>query len=500
MKKKGLKKVIAASTTVVATLSAGAVSANGVSQSSNSSSNNVVSSSSVVSKSTSNDNKVVLKSSSLSNSKSESKKVLSDLQSSSSVKSKTSSKKSSQATRLMKKSREAVKKGSMVDSVKATNDILLDDFNKWKDNDDLSYDANGAKIAYDSINTIAKNYDDGVYDNKEDRDFILKSVDNSLEDAKENLDTEMKYGSPEKQKMAQDVYNSWNNLKNLLTNGEASVSSSSSSKSSEASVSSSSSSKSSEASVSSSSSSKSSEASVSSSSSSKSSEASVSSSSSSKSSEANVSSSNHGNGIPNVSPEQSNDIVDTLQPKIDKIANDINKYGDTDNQDVLKALADAANAANEITDAVNNYIDGTATKEDTRNLINEFNKKIAELEKAIANEKNPIVKAILQDELDAYKSAVNTLELYMSDAGNAQNVSSHATSVKSDVSVNKNNKTSLVTTKKVDKNMKKISSNAAKGSVMPQTGENSNKVGILTGIGIAVTALAGVLSLRRRHH
>ena len=487
MKKKGLKKVIAASTTVVATLSAGAVSANGVSQSSNSSSNNVVSSSSVVSKSTSNDNKVVLKSSSLSNSKSESKKVLSDLQSSSSVKSKTSSKKSSQATRLMKKSREAVKKGSMVDSVKATNDILLDDFNKWKDNDDLSYDANGAKIAYDSINTIAKNYDDGVYDNKEDRDFILKSVDNSLEDAKENLDTEMKYGSPEKQKMAQDVYNSWNNLKNLLTNGEASVSSSSSSKSSEASVSSSSSSKSSEASVSSSSSSKSSEASVSS-------------SSSSKSSEANVSSSNHGNGIPNVSPEQSNDIVDTLQPKIDKIANDINKYGDTDNQDVLKALADAANAANEITDAVNNYIDGTATKEDTRNLINEFNKKIAELEKAIANEKNPIVKAILQDELDAYKSAVNTLELYMSDAGNAQNVSSHATSVKSDVSVNKNNKTSLVTTKKVDKNMKKISSNAAKGSVMPQTGENSNKVGILTGIGIAVTALAGVLSLRRRHH
>ena len=88
----------------------------------------------------------------------------------------------------------------------------------------------------------------------------------------------------------------------------------------------------------------------------------------------------------------------------------------------------------------------------------------------------------------------------MSDAGNAQNVSSHATSVKSDVSVNKNNKTSLVTTKKVDKNMKKISSNAAKGSVMPQTGENSNKVGILTGIGIAVTALAGVLSLRRRHH
>ena len=474
MKKKGLKKVIAASTTVVATLSAGAVSANGVSQSSNSSSNNVVSSSSVVSKSTSNDNKVVLKSSSLSNSKSESKKVLSDLQSSSSVKSKTSSKKSSQATRLMKKSREAVKKGSMVDSVKATNDILLDDFNKWKDNDDLSYDANGAKIAYDSINTIAKNYDDGVYDNKEDRDFILKSVDNSLEDAKENLDTEMKYGSPEKQKMAQDVYNSWNNLKNLLTNGEASVSSSSSSKSSEASVSSSSSSKSSEASVSS--------------------------SSSSKSSEANVSSSNHGNGIPNVSPEQSNDIVDTLQPKIDKIANDINKYGDTDNQDVLKALADAANAANEITDAVNNYIDGTATKEDTRNLINEFNKKIAELEKAIANEKNPIVKAILQDELDAYKSAVNTLELYMSDAGNAQNVSSHATSVKSDVSVNKNNKTSLVTTKKVDKNMKKISSNAAKGSVMPQTGENSNKVGILTGIGIAVTALAGVLSLRRRHH
>ena len=448
MKKKGLKKVIAASTTVVATLSAGAVSANGVSQSSNSSSNNVVSSSSVVSKSTSNDNKVVLKSSSLSNSKSESKKVLSDLQSSSSVKSKTSSKKSSQATRLMKKSREAVKKGSMVDSVKATNDILLDDFNKWKDNDDLSYDANGAKIAYDSINTIAKNYDDGVYDNKEDRDFILKSVDNSLEDAKENLDTEMKYGSPEKQKMAQDVYNSWNNLKNLLTNGEASVSSSSSS----------------------------------------------------KSSEANVSSSNHGNGIPNVSPEQSNDIVDTLQPKIDKIANDINKYGDTDNQDVLKALADAANAANEITDAVNNYIDGTATKEDTRNLINEFNKKIAELEKAIANEKNPIVKAILQDELDAYKSAVNTLELYMSDAGNAQNVSSHATSVKSDVSVNKNNKTSLVTTKKVDKNMKKISSNAAKGSVMPQTGENSNKVGILTGIGIAVTALAGVLSLRRRHH
>ena len=222
-----------------------------------------------------------------------------------------------------------------------------------------------------------------------------------------------------------------------------------------------------------------------------------------------ASSENHGNGTPNVTPAQSDDIVNALQPKVDKIADDINKDENSNDPAVIDALSGAAKAADEITDTVNNFIYGKATPADTMNAIKNFENKIAELQKQIANEKNPTIKAILQDELDAYQATVNKLEEYLnnkssvpagtvSPSGNSNSAETVSHSENSG-STKKSGSliTSSMTAKKVAKNEKAMKANSAKKASMPQTGEANNN-GILAGIGALAIAAAGAFLFRKR--
>lgn len=222
-----------------------------------------------------------------------------------------------------------------------------------------------------------------------------------------------------------------------------------------------------------------------------------------------ASSENHGNGTPNVTPAQSDDIVNALQPKVDKIADDINKDENSNDPAVIDALSGAAKAADEITDTVNNFIYGKATPADTMNAIKNFENKIAELQKQIANEKNPTIKAILQDELDAYQATVNKLEEYLnnkssvpagtvSHSGNSNSAETVSHSENSG-STKKSGSliTSSMTAKKVAKNEKAMKANSAKKASMPQTGEANNN-GILAGIGALAIAAAGAFLFRKR--
>ena len=234
-----------------------------------------------------------------------------------------------------------------------------------------------------------------------------------------------------------------------------------------------------------------------------------------------ASSENHGNGTPNVTPAQSDDIVNALQPKVDKIADDINKDENSNDPAVIDALSGAAKAADEITDTVNNFIYGKATPADTMNAIKNFENKIAELQKQIANEKNPTIKAILQDELDAYQATVNKLEEYLnnkssvpagtvshsgnsnsaetvSHSGNSNSAETVSHSENSDSTKKSGSPiTSSMTAKKIAKNEKAMKANSAKKASMPQTGEANNN-GILAGIGALAIAAAGAFLFRKR--
>ena len=363
----------------------------------------------------------------------------------------------------------AVQQGAMVNDVKSTTDTLMNDYNKWSNSNDsdLSYDASDAKTAYDSIMQIAQQYDEGDYANKSDYDYIVKDVANSLKNAKSDYDMSKTLSGVSnlqaKQQIYKDVYEAWNNLYNLLTNGESTqASSQSSSKAS-----------------------------------SQSSASNSVSSQSSKKNDAQSSSQNLGNGTPNVTPAQSDDIVNALQPKVDKIADDINKNENSNDPAVIDALSGAAKAADEITNTVNDYIYGKATPADTMNAIKSFENKIADLQTQIANEKNPTVKAILQDELDAYQATVNKLEAYLNNKNSvhAQTVSHNEVSASAKKSGSQPN--SSMTAKKVAKNEKAMKANSAKKVSMPQTGEANNN-GILAGIGALVLAAAGAFLFRKR--
>ena len=358
----------------------------------------------------------------------------------------------------------------MVNDVKSTTDTLMNDYNKWSNSSDsdLSYDASDAKTAYDSIMQIAQQYDEGDYANKSDYDYIVKDVANSLKNAKSDYDMSKTLSGVSnlqaKQQIYKDVYEAWNNLYNLLTNGESTQASSQSS--SQASSSKASSQSSASNSVS---------------------------SQSSKKNDAQSSSQNHGNGTPNVTPAQSDDIVNALQPKVDKIADDINKNENSNDPAVIDALSGAAKAADEITNTVNDYIYGKATPADTMNAIKSFENKIADLQKQIANEKNPTVKVILQDELDAYQATVNKLEAYLNNKNQA--ISHNGVSASAKKSGSQTN--SSMTAKKVAKNEKTMKANSAKKASMPQTGE-ANNAGILAGIGALAIAAAGAFLFRKR--
>ena len=499
---KNLKKVIAVSSMAAVTMGAGAmVNADNVHQPVSSQKSSISTKVSSESQSVKSSKKVVLKSSqssktSLTSSVKSSKKSVS----SSSAKAKVAK----VSTLLMKHAQPmnlaAVQQGAMVNDVKSTTDTLMNDYNKWSSSNDsdLSYDASDAKTAYDSIMQIAKQYDEGDYANKSDYDYIVKNVANSLKNAKSDYDMSKTLSDvpnlQEKQQIYKDIYEAWNNLYNLLTNGESSQGSSQSSKVSTTS--------------------KKDDANASSTNSTKKTSA------SSQDSEQ-ASSENHGNGTPNVTPAQSDDIVNALQPKVDKIADDINKDENSNDPAVIDALSGAAKAADEITDTVNNFIYGKATPADTMNAIKNFENKIAELQKQIANEKNPTIKAILQDELDAYQATVNKLEEYLnnkssvpagtvSHSGNSNSAETVSHSGNSDsaetvshsensVSTKKSGSsiTSSMTAKKVVKNEKAMKDNSAKKASMPQTGE-ANNTGILAGIGALVLAAAGAFLFRKR--
>ena len=469
---KNLKKVIAVSSMAAVTMGAGAmVNADNVHQQPVSSQKSSISTKvSSESQSVKSSKKVVLKSSqssktSLTSSVKSSKKSVS----SSSAKAKVAK----VSTLLMKHAQPmnlaAVQQGAMVNDVKSTTDTLMNDYNKWSNSNDsdLSYDASDAKTAYDSIMQIAQQYDEGDYANKSDYDYIVKDVANSLKNAKSDYDMSKTLSGVSnlqaKQQIYKDVYEAWNNLYNLLTNGESTqASSQSSSKAS-----------------------------------SQSSASNSVSSQSSKKNDAQSSSQNLGNGTPNVTPAQSDDIVNALQPKVDKIADDINKNENSNDPAVIDALSGAAKAADEITNTVNDYIYGKATPADTMNAIKSFENKIADLQKQIANEKNPTVKAILQDELDAYQATVNKLEAYLNNKNSvhAQTVSHNEVSASAKKSGSQPN--SSMTAKKVAKNEKAMKANSAKKVSMPQTGEANNN-GILAGIGALVLAAAGAFLFRKR--
>lgn len=470
---KNLKKVIAVSSMAAATMGAGAmVNADNVHQQPVSSQKSSISTKvSSESQSVKSSSKVVLKSSQASSTKASSAKVITSSVASSSSKSSASSKKKDQLINLA-----AVQQGKMVNDVKSTTGSLMNDYNKWSNSSDsdLAYDANDAKTAYDSIMQIAKQYDEGDYANKSDYDYIVKNVANSLKNAKSDYDMSKTLSDvpnlQEKQQIYKDIYEAWNNLYNLLTNGESSQGSS---QSSEASTSS-----------------KKDDANTSSTNSTKKTSA------SSQDSEQ-ASSENHGNGTPNVTPAQSDDIVNALQPKVDKIADDINKDENSNDPAVIDALSGAAKAADEITDTVNNFIYGKATPADTMNAIKNFENKIAELQKQIANEKNPTIKAILQDELDAYQATVNKLEEYLNNkssvpAGTVSHSENSGSTKKSGSPI-----TSSMTAKKVAKNEKAMKANSTKKASMPQTGEANNN-GILAGIGALAIAAAGAFLFRKR--
>ena len=306
---KNLKKVIAVSSMAAATMGAGAmVNADNVHQQPVSSQKSSISTKvSSESQSVKSSKKVVLKSSqssktsSTSSVKSSKKSVSSSSAKAKAAKVSTSSMKHVQPMNLA-----AVQQGAMVNDVKSTTDTLMNDYNKWSNSSDsdLSYDASDAKTAYDSIMQIAQQYDEGDYANKNDYDYIVKDVANSLKNAKSDYDMSKTLSGVSnlqaKQQIYKDVYEAWNNLYNLLTNGESTQASSQSS--SQASSSQASSQSSASNSVS---------------------------SQSSKKNDAQSSSQNHGNGTPNVTPAQSDDIVNALQPKVDKIADDINKNEDS---------------------------------------------------------------------------------------------------------------------------------------------------------------------------
>lgn len=482
---KNLKKVIAVSSMAAATMGAGAmVNADNVHQQPVSSTKSSISTKiSSESQSVKSSSKVVLKSSQASSSKTSSAKATTSSVASSSSKASASSKKKDQLINLA-----AVQQGKMVNDVKSTTDSLMNDYNKWSNSSDsdLAYDANDAKTAYDSIMQIAKQYDEGDYANKSDYDYIVKNVANSLKNAKSDYDMSKTLSDvpnlQEKQQIYKDIYEAWNNLYNLLTNGESSQGSSQSSKVSTTS--------------------KKDDANASSTNSTKKTSA------SSQDSEQ-ASSENHGNGTPNVTPAQSDDIVNALQPKVDKIADDINKDENSNDPAVIDALSGAAKAADEITDTVNNFIYGKATPADTMNAIKNFENKIAELQKQIANEKNPTIKAILQDELDAYQATVNKLEEYLNNKSSvpAGTVSHSGNSNSAETVSHSENSGSTkksgspitfsMTAKKVAKNEKAMKANSAKKASMPQTGE-ANNAGILAGIGALVLAAAGAFLFRKR--
>lgn len=201
---------------------------------------------------------------------------------------------------------------------------------------------------------------------------------------------------------------------------------------------------------------------------------------------------------PNVTPEKSHEVVDKLQPYIDKIADDAEKYGDTDNEDVYNALVDAVNTADKIADVVNDYMQGKATKANTQKVLTEFQNRIKELEKAIADEKDPTVRAIMQDELNALKAAYNELINLMNEQTTTviSSTKSNSTSTQTAAKQSVKSSTSKTTSQKPAKVSTKQLTKEAKS--MPQTGEQSSKVGVIAGIGALAMAAAGAFLLRKR--
>lgn len=478
-----LQKAIAVSSMAAATLGAGAivnadnVNSSSVTPASSSSISATVSSSSQKAKSSS---EVTLKSSSKASSKASSSSVEASSSKSSTSKSSTS-KASSQKSETKSSAKASSKQAKAADSSKVTPNVSqadLDQMQSYIDklSDDIQKHQNdstpavqtelvGAEMTSSLVTSYINNYLSGLT-TQEEVQKDLANIDEqmaTLEKLISQTDNETV------RSIMQDELNAYKQARAILSQG---ISSSTSSSSSQTSATSSSKE---DLQVSST---------VSSSA--------VTSNTESKSSATST------NNKPNVTPEKSHEVVDKLQPYIDKIADDAEKYGDTDNEDVYNALVDAVNTADKIADVVNDYMQGKATKADTQKVLTEFQNRIKELEKAIADEKDPTVRAIMQDELNALKAAYNELINLMNEQTTTviSSTKSNSTSTQTAAKQSVKSSTSKTTSQKPAKVSTKQLTKEAKS--MPQTGEQSSKVGVIAGIGALAMAAAGAFLLRKR--
>lgn len=463
---KNLKKVIAVSSMVAATMGAGTiVNADNVHQQPVSSQKSSISTKvSTESQSVKSSSRVVLKSSKSSSTKVSSQSSVKKTTSIASSSSKVSTKASSiSAKKAQPMNLAAVQQGKMTSDVKSTTDSLMNDFNKWNNSSDsdLSYDANDAKTAYDSINQIAKQYDEGAYANKSDRDYIIKDVANSLKNAKSDYDMSKTLSDipnlKEKQQIYKDVYEAWNNLYNLLTNGEPAQTSSQSSSSAK---------------------------------------------SSSKKNDTKASSISKANSKKDSANKYQNSSDATTQSYAQEAQQWLSNLGT-----FMNAQKNGWNSQKEIDNEINALKNDIKSNEDTLN--------------ASWFHGNDATKEIIKDQINADKAMLtyltgnaqeipatkNDAEATLSKKADQKVAAKNTTSAKKSVSkVNKTvsskslHETHVVSaaTKNAAKNTTSTKANTAtKKSTLPQTGETNN-IGVLAGISVLAIAAAGAFLFRKR--
>lgn len=496
---KNLKKVIAVSSMAAATMGAGTiVNADNVHQQPVSSQKSSISTKvSTESQSVKSSSRVVLKSSKSSSTKVSSQSSVKKTTSIASSSSKVSTKASSiSAKKAQPMNLAAVQQGKMTSDVKSTTDPLMNDFNKWNNSSDsdLSYDANDAKTAYDSINQIAKQYDEGAYANKSDRDYIIKDVANSLKNAKSDYDMSKTLSDipnlKEKQQIYKDVYEAWNNLYNLLTNGEPAQTSSQSSSSAK-------------------SSSKKNDTKASS----------ISKANSKKDSAKKSSKSSK-----KVSSQNSNKNAADAVSAIETLQDTANKYQNSSDATTQSYAQEAQQWLSNLGTFMNAQKNGWNSQKEIDNEINALKNDIKSNEDTLNASwfhGNDATKEIIKDQINADKAMLtyltgnaqetpatkNDAEATSSKKADQKVAAKNTTSAKKSVSkVNKTvsskslHETHVVSaaTKNAAKNTTSTKANTAtKKSKLPQTGETNN-IGVLAGISVLAIAAAGAFLFRKR--
>ncbi|KRM53494.1 LPXTG cell wall anchor domain-containing protein [Ligilactobacillus araffinosus] len=474
---KNLKKVIAVSSMAAATIGAGTmVNADNVHQQAVSSQKSSITAKPLSeTQNAKSSNTVVLKSSQ--SSKTTSSTTKSSVASSSSSKANSSSVSTKQAQPV---SFAAVQQGKMVNDVKATTNPLMDDYNKGinSSDSDLSYDANGAKIDYDSIMQIAKQYDEGDYANKSDLDYIIGDVANSLKEAKEGYDmSKTLSGIPnlqEKQQIYKDSYEAWNNLYNLLTKGEQVTPQPSSTSSS--------------------------------------SKKDTSSSQTKPNTTSNVSSASQAKASSKKNSSSSKENETNATSAVNTLKNDANKYQNS-NDAVTKSYAQEAQQwLSNVQSFMNGKdISGQSGLNDAINFFKNDMKSLQDTLNASWFNGSSEAKQIIQDQINADKAVLAYLT--GQDTQQTSSTSLKKNDVKTSVKKESNNsgngvKKDVVKVSTDIKRQATVSANktttkqttsdsATKKASMPQTGE-TNDAGILATIGALTIAAAGAFLFRKR--